>query len=83
MNAVNFAYWLQGYLELTSAGDKDFKLTDDQVKMIQRHLAMVFQHDIDPATEPDPAKAGELQRTHDGIPGLKCVADYTSRTYRC
>jgi hypothetical protein len=65
MKAENFCYWLQGYLELTSAGDKDYELTDEQVKMIQRHLALVFQHDIDPKTEPDPKKAQELQKLHD------------------
>lgn len=85
MKAENFCYWLQGYLELTGAGDKDFELTDKQVEMIKRHLALVFQHDIDPKTEPDPKKAEALQKTHDGPPATTFIPPFMPGevTYRC
>lgn len=65
MNAINFAYWLQGYLEIASAEDNTPELSYKQVAMIQRHLNLVFAHDIDPKTEPEPKKAAELQKLHD------------------
>jgi len=46
MTAENFAYWLQGFFEITGNNDKG--LTSIQTDMIQRHLNMVFIHDIDP-----------------------------------
>lgn len=39
MNAENFTYWLQGFFELTDTDE----LTEDQVKTIKDHLALVFQ----------------------------------------
>lgn len=39
MNELNFAYWLQGFFELTDAET----LTVDQVKIIKEHLALVFK----------------------------------------
>lgn len=44
MTTVNFAYWLQGFFEITGTNT----ITEDQVKMIKAHLNMVFVHDIDP-----------------------------------
>jgi len=38
----NFCFWLQGYLELATAGDICDDLTDEQVKCIKDHLALVF-----------------------------------------
>jgi hypothetical protein len=39
MNELNFAYWLQGFFELTGAET----LSEDQVKIIKEHLALVFK----------------------------------------
>ena len=64
MKAESFCYWLQGYFELTDSEKGFGGLTSDQAKMVKRHLALVFKHDID---SPDPT--GELQETHDGFPG--------------
>lgn len=44
MEAKSFAYWLQGYFELT----KTEGLDKAQVEIIRNHLNMVFKHDIDP-----------------------------------
>lgn len=44
MSSKNFAYWLQGYLELAE-GEKG--LTAKQVKIIEEHLALVL-HKVTP-----------------------------------
>ena len=43
MTSRDFCFWLQGYFELTEAK----WLCADQVKTIERHLALVFTHEID------------------------------------
>lgn len=50
MKAVQFAYWLQGFLEIRAAGG-DFQggINAQQVETIRNHLNLVFLHDIDPA----------------------------------
>lgn len=39
MDALNFAYWLQGYLELAGTADG---ITPEQTQVIQDHLDLVF-----------------------------------------
>jgi hypothetical protein len=41
MNELNFAYWLQGYFELSKVNG-EIKLNQDQINMIDRHLNLVF-----------------------------------------
>lgn len=69
MTARDFCYWLQGKLEIDDAEHGDGygtvkSLSAAQVKVIKKHLAMVFAHDIDP-------KAGspDLQKVLDGLHG--------------
>lgn len=65
MKTTEFCYWLQGYFELS--GDVgEAGLSKRQVDLIQRHLALVFEHDIDP-------KAGtvEHQQVLSNIHGKK------------
>ncbi len=38
MNAQDFTYWLQGFFEMTPKNE----LSEEQVKMIREHLALVF-----------------------------------------
>lgn len=45
MTSRDFAYWLQGFFELTDAATLDEKQTD----LIKRHLNLVFIHEIDPS----------------------------------
>lgn len=47
MKSVEFCYWLQGYFEILD--DKTPALTPTQVGIIQKHLNMVFVHEIDPS----------------------------------
>ena len=73
MKASEFCYWLQGYFELAKNGSfKTDGLNQQQVEMIERHLVLVFKHDID---QPDPT--GELQQIHDGNDAM------SGSTYRC
>lgn len=41
MDAMNFAYWLQGFFEITGEVKE---LTPEQIKMIKDHLGYVFQN---------------------------------------
>lgn len=50
MNSRDFAYWLQGFFELTK--DKGEGLTPEQTDLVKRHLNLVFVHDIDPSMGP-------------------------------
>lgn len=47
MTSKEFCYWLQGYFEI-SGKDKP-GLTEQQRVCIERHLSMVFHHEIDPS----------------------------------
>lgn len=75
MKPVEFVYWLQGYFELS----EDKTLTEKQVTTIKNHLALVFEHAIDPSytshLSPEDAKKVQenLQTVHDGgpFPGVK------------
>lgn len=62
MTSRDFCYWLQGFFELAGTSGVDAK----QVDCIQRHLALVFKHEVD-APDPD----GVLQAVHDGKPAVK------------
>ena len=72
MTARDFCYWLQGKLEIDG---EPKPLTATQVEVIQRHLSLVFIHDIDPkAGGPEVQK--KLNAVHDGLldrpPGVRC-----------
>lgn len=78
MTPVQFAYWLQGYFELSDSNS----LTDKQVVAIKNHLNLVFTHVIDPAQVAhlpvglQEMANTELQAIHDGkapIPSLNPI----------
>lgn len=60
MTSRDFAYWLQGFFELSSTKT----LNTEQTATIKRHLALVFIHDIDPA-QGDAKQQKILQTIHD------------------
>lgn len=73
MTAVQFCYWLQGYFEIGgSTPEEPGAINSQQSAMIQRHLALVFKHDIDPKQGP-PAHQAALQALHDGTDHLFCT----------
>lgn len=47
MTARDMCYWLQGYLELSDCTTEG--ATPETMILIQKHLAMVFIHEIDPS----------------------------------
>ncbi len=63
MTSRDFCYWLHGYLELASVEKNIFHcLTEAQTEVVQKHLAMVFKHEIDPSM-PSP----DLNKIHGGV----------------
>lgn len=68
MTPINFAYWLQGFFEISEVQDNEITLTPEQVKMIRAHLNLVFFHAIDPETLKDKSELEKLkyQKIHDG-----------------
>jgi len=58
MNHRDFAYWLQGYFELTDASS----LTEEQVATIKEHLESTFDQAAG-AGEPMPAVADDAALT--------------------
>ncbi len=48
MKSRDFAFWLQGFFEL-SGGEQ---ITPEQAKLIKVHLGLVFAHDPDIAAKP-------------------------------
>lgn len=57
MTSRDFVYWLQGFFEISGKPS----LTEEQGRIVQRHLHMVFVHEIDPSM-PDPK--GKLAEAH-------------------
>lgn len=45
MTSRDFSFWLQGFFEITGTN----KVDEEQIKIIKRHLNLVFKHDIDPS----------------------------------
>lgn len=43
MTSREFCYWLQGFYEINGVT----ALNNEQSELIQKHLAMVFKHEID------------------------------------
>jgi hypothetical protein len=64
MTSREFCYWLQGFFEISGA-DITKKLSEKQVDIVRRHLAMVFKHEIDPS-QGTPEHQAELTAIHHG-----------------
>lgn len=58
MTSRDFAYWLQGFFEVSRIET----LTKDQTQIIKNHLNLVFKHDIDSQYKPGDG----TQEVHDG-----------------
>lgn len=62
MTSRDFCFWLQGMFELMHPSD----LNEHQTDLIQKHLALVFKHEIDPSYSPDPKVQAEMNAIHHG-----------------
>lgn len=60
MTSRDFCYWLQGYFEIQVGRNT---LDVAQTKCIQKHLALVFKHEIDPSYGDDKHQQ-ELNKIH-------------------
>ena len=63
MRSKEFAFWLQGFFELSKT---DESLTPEQVKTIKNHLKLVFLHEIDPSYSDNKIVQTIFQNIHDG-----------------
>lgn len=89
MTSRDFAYWLQGFFEITRAGKEpgEISLDETQVEMIERHLALVFTHEIDPSLG-TPEHVARLQDIHDRLQKIEQAPAATGvidahRRYTC
>ena len=71
MKASEFCYWLQGYFEIKKAAGEPIYLTAEQSEIVERHLALVFLHDLDPKQGP-PEHQAKLQEVHDNMKKMRC-----------
>lgn len=63
MTSRDFCYWLQGYLEIGETKTMSTK----QVACVQKHLNLVFKHEIDPSMG-DEKEQKKLNEIHSGPP---------------
>jgi hypothetical protein len=59
MTSRDFAFWLQGFFEISNAET----ITKVQTQVIKNHLNLVFKHEIDPSMGDDKHQA-ELNAIH-------------------
>ena len=65
MTSRDFCFWLQGFLELSLEGHGErLAISKQQAECIERHLALVFKYEVDPAMGP-PEKQRALNEIHD------------------
>jgi hypothetical protein len=62
MTSVQFAYWLQGFFELSETDE----ITPKQAEIIKNHLKLVFYYEIDPSYGVDQKTSETMQAIHDG-----------------
>jgi hypothetical protein len=60
MTTRDFAFWLQGFFEITDAKS----ITEEQTTMIKNHLKLVFHHDIDPSFSSDTKEQAIMNEIH-------------------
>lgn len=64
MTSRDFAYWLQGYFEVSDPKT----IGEKETEMIKKHLNLVFKHEIDPSMGDDKHQQ-ELNDIHNLKPG--------------
>ena len=69
MRSRDFCYWLQGYFEIAKE-NKELSLSPSQILCIEKHLNLVFEHEIDPEMGDDKHQEA-LNQIHSGTGGVK------------
>jgi hypothetical protein len=87
MTSRDFAYWLQGFLEISQLRQDPNGVTcfdginQSQLECIQKHLALVFKYEIDPSQGPK-AMQDALNNIH-SPPQYLPPEPHDSTLYRC
>lgn len=65
MTSRDFAYWLQGFLEISNPQT----ISESELKVIKDHLQLVFVHEIDPSINEGktPDQVSHLNDIHAGL----------------
>lgn len=79
MKATEFAYWLQGFFEITNPKE----INAEQTEIIKKHLNLVFYHDIDPSYSDDPKVQQVMNEIHNGDSKPWNIRDEDSGLMRC
>lgn len=79
MTSRDFAYWLQGFFEIT--GESLETIQKPQVEQIKKHLAMVFVHEIDPS-HGDAEHQQQLNTIHEQPPVGEVVMNASEAFYQ-
>ncbi len=71
MTSRDFCYWLQGWFEIQQAGGFGARIEEKQSEIIQKHLNLVFKHEIDPSMG-NKEHQQELNKIHTTNPVVRC-----------
>jgi hypothetical protein len=63
MTSRDFAFWLQGFFEVSNAES----VTKEQTEVIKNHLNLVFYHEIDPSYTDDKNKQDKMNNIHNPL----------------
>ena len=69
MTSRDFAFWLQGFMELIKEEDTCPTLNNKQFNCIQKHLSLVFKHEIDPSFGPNQGPLNEIHHPYHSTGG--------------
>lgn len=78
MNAEQFVYWLNGYLELSGAQE----MSAAQLKCVREHLALVLHKVTPPTTAPTTVRPGVFGGVQCGVCG-NATSNEGGICYRC
>lgn len=78
MTSRDFAYWLQGYFEVSEPKI----INEKEVEVIKKHLSLVFKHEIDPSMG-DKEHQEELNAIHTPEPPSLYPFDNSDPLLRC
>lgn len=70
MTSRDFAYWLQGYFEISNPET----ISNKETEMIKKHLNLVFKHEIDPSMGNEQHQQ-ELNNIHNTKPTLEDLGE--------
>lgn len=82
MTSRDFCYWLRGYFEVS----RPQTISKTETEMIQKHLSLVFEHEIDPSMgdEKHQEKLNEIHNPAGGNssnPVFRCSPNYVNDKY--